>query len=61
MIDKYESQKRSLLNLTVDKLKFLQIKGNFHKNRSFHRFLAEKIKHIHKCLETWNQLAQQAK
>lgn len=50
MIDDYESQKRMTLNQTMDKLKFLHIKGNFHKNRAFHRFLREKIIQVHKYL-----------
>lgn len=61
MIDDYESQKRRTLNLTMDKLKFLHIKGNFHKNRAFHRFLREKITQVHKYLEIWNGLANQVK
>jgi hypothetical protein len=44
VIDNYEKHKRLLINATVDKLKFLHIKGNFYKNRAFHRFLTEKIK-----------------
>lgn len=61
IIDNYESHKRLLINMTVDKLKFNHIKGNFHKNRSFHRFLTEKITQVHKMLDVWNKLAQQAK
>lgn len=45
----------------MDKLKFLHIKGNFHKNRAFHRFLREKITQVHKYLDIWNGLANQVK
>jgi len=47
MIQNFDEHKRSLLSTTVDKFKFLQIKGNFKKNKAFHRFLTEKIKEVH--------------
>jgi hypothetical protein len=61
MIENYESHKRLLLNVTMDKLKFLQIKGNFHKNKAFHKFLQEKITQVHSMLAIWNGLASKAK
>ncbi len=35
--------------------------GNFYKNRSFSKFLKGKIAQVHKVLDIWNNLANQAK
>ena len=43
IIDNYEAHKRTLLNETVDKLKFNHLSGNFKKSKAFHKFLMEKI------------------
>lgn len=61
IIDNYEAHKRTLLNETVDKLKFNHLNGNFKKSKAFHKFLMEKIGEIHKNLAIWNNLAQAAK
>lgn len=47
--------------VTMDKFKFLQIKGNFKKNNAFHKFLSQKIGEVHQVLVIWNNLAQQVK
>ena len=60
-MDTFEANRRSLLTVTIDKWKFNHVKGNFMKNRAFHRFLTEKIGEVHKYLAVWNAYAMQEK
>ena len=61
VMDAFEANRRSLLTTTMDKWKFNHVKGNFMKNRAFHRFLTEKIAEVHKVLAIWNGLANKHK
>ncbi len=61
ILENEEAFKRTLLNETVDKLKYNHYRGNFLKNQIFHKFLREKISQVHQCISIWNGLAMQAK
>ena len=60
-LDQQDMFRRTMLNETIDKLKYNHYRGNFLKNLIFHKFLREKIGNVNKCLNIWNGVAKQAK